>query len=64
MKSSKFNSVWPYGDKQWVGIGSGHGLLPDGTKPLLWTNVDLIIGQALWHSPKGKFTRNSQDTYH
>ena len=26
--------VAPYGDKIWVNIGSGNGLLPDGTKPL------------------------------
>ena len=24
----------PYGDEIWVNIGSGNGLLPDGTKPL------------------------------
>ena len=29
----------------WVKIGSGHGLLPDGTKP-----VDFIIIGAVWHS--------------
>ena len=26
--------------KIWVNIGSGNGLLPDGTKPFTWTNVD------------------------
>ena len=25
----------------WVNIGSGNGLLPDGTKPIAWTNADL-----------------------
>ena len=24
----------PYGDENWVNIGSGNGLLPDSTKPL------------------------------
>ena len=24
----------PFGDKIWVNIGSGNGLLPDGIKPL------------------------------
>ena len=27
--------VTPYRDEIWVNIGSGNGLLPDGTKPLL-----------------------------
>ena len=26
--------VMPYGDIEWVNIGSYNGLLPDGTKPL------------------------------
>ena len=26
----------------WVNIGPGNGLLPDGTKAITWTNVDLL----------------------
>ena len=51
----------------WVNFGSGDGLLPNGTKPLLnlcW----LIISQVFRHSPKGNFlgdnfTRHAQDIY-
>ena len=45
--------VTPYGDMEiWVNIGSGNGLLPDGTKPLpepmltyQWGPVTFIPGQ-------------------
>ena len=30
----KVNTSWPSDTKIWVNIGSGNGLLPDGTKPL------------------------------
>ena len=48
--------------ENWVNIGSGNGLLPDGTKPLL-NQCWLIIGEVLWHSPEGNFTWNAQDIY-
>ena len=36
--SDLFNSLWPsdaiWRQEIWVNIGSGNGLLPDGTKPL------------------------------
>ena len=42
--------------------GSGNGLLPDGTKPLLEPMLT-IINEVLWHSPEDNFTRNAQDVY-
>ena len=42
--------------KIWVNIGSGNGLLPDGTKPT-WTNVDL----SSMTSSDIDLTANSQD---
>ena len=45
--------VMPYSDRDLVNIGSGNGLLPDGTKPLpepiltdhQWSSVAFILGQ-------------------
>ena len=34
----------PYSDSDLVGIGSGNGLLPDGTKPLL----EPVLTSHLW----------------
>ena len=33
-KLTHWGRVMPYGDSDLVNIGSGNGLLPDGTKPL------------------------------
>ena len=37
--------------KIWVNIGSGNGLLPDGTKPLpeAMLTYQVIISEFLWH---------------
>ena len=47
----------PYGDKDLVNIGSGNGLVPDGTKslpePMLTNNL----------SPDSNFTENTYDIY-
>ena len=45
--------VMPYGDRTLVNIGSGNGLVPDGTKPLpepmltdhQWSPMTFILGQ-------------------
>ena len=47
----------PYGDIDRVSIGSGNGLLPDGTKSITWTSVYL-----LWHLPESSFTMRAQST--
>ena len=39
----------PYGDINWVNIGSGNGLLPDGTKPLPEPMLTQVITEVLWH---------------
>ena len=47
----------------WVNIGSGNGLLADGTKPIsepMLTNHQWLVS---WYSPDGKFTANAQDVY-
>ena len=49
---TRVNSLWP-SDAIWVNIGSGNGLLPDGTKPLpepmltdhQWSPVTSILGR-------------------
>ena len=47
----------------WVDIGSGNGLLPDGTKPFKHLNQRwLIINEVLSHSPESSFTTNAQNT--
>ena len=43
----------------WVNIGSGSGLLPDGTKP-----YPELISKVWWHSPEGNFTGNTQEICH
>ena len=40
----------------WINIGSGNGLLPDGTKPLL--EPMLTISKVQWHSSEGSFKRD------
>ena len=48
----------------WANIGSGNGLLPDGTNPLpeLMLTTQSVINELLWHqSPKSKFTVISHD---
>ena len=42
--------------------GSGDGLLPNDTKPLL-NKSWLIISNVLWHSPKVDFRGNAQDVF-
>ena len=61
------NSLWPSDaiwQQIWVNIGSGNGLLPDGTKPLpepMLTNRH--PPEMLWHSCDGNFTVNVPDIY-
>ena len=45
--------------ENWCNIGSGNGLLPDGTKPLS-NQCWLIITEVLWHSPESNLTENAQ----
>ena len=40
-------------------IGSGNGLLPDGTKPLPEPMLT-FISEVLWHSPESNFTVSIQ----
>ena len=49
--------------KNFVKIGSGNGLLPDGTKPLPEPILTIIFSEVLWHSPEGNFPGNVQDIY-
>ena len=55
--------VMPNGDTNLGNIGSGYGLLPDGTKPL----PEPIIPYhqwSIWYSPEGNYTENTQDINH
>ena len=45
----------------WVNIGSGIGLVPDGTKPIP-EPVLLLNNEVLWHSPESYFTMSAQGT--
>ena len=47
----------------WINIGSGNGLLPDGTKPLPEPIGWFFIYDFLWHSPESNFTANTHATY-
>ena len=52
----------PYGDKIWVNMDSGNGLLSDGTKPL--PEPVLTIHQwGLQHLSEGNLKGNVQDIY-
>ena len=45
----------------WDNIGSGNGLLPDGTKPLPAPML-ILISEVLWHLPESYFTASVQTT--
>ena len=45
----------------WVNIGSGNGLVPDGTKPLSEPMLT-TINEVLWHSPESNFTASAKVT--
>ena len=51
----RYNSLWPSDmvPQIWGNIGSGNGLLHDGTKPL----PEPILTKKVWHSPKDHFTK-------
>ena len=40
----------------WVNIGSGNGLLPDGTKPL---PESMFISKVQWHSSEGSLIKDT-----
>ena len=44
-------------------IGSGYGLLPDGTKPLPKPIIP-YHQWSIWYSPEGNYTKNPQDINH
>ena len=44
-----------------INIGSGNGVLLNGTKPLPELLL-FVIGEILWHSPESNFTTNSHFT--
>ena len=47
-----------------VSVGSGNSLLPEGTKVITWTNVDLSWASfVLRHSPEGNVTVNAWGIY-
>ena len=48
--------------KIWVNIGSGSGLLPDGTKPLPEPMLTILISDVLWDSPRTNFIARVQTT--
>ena len=41
--------------KIWINIGSGNGLVPDGTKQLPEPML-ILISEVLWHSPDNNST--------
>ena len=43
----------------WVNIGSGHGLIPDGTQILPEL---ILISEVMWHPPASVYTANAQAT--
>ena len=48
----------PYGDINLVNIGSGNGLLPDGTKPLPAEKY-IIWQKFYWPRPSGQYQSDS-----
>ena len=42
-----------------VNIGSGNGLLPDGTKPLPEPMLTYHLSEVQWQSPEGNLTRDT-----
>ena len=62
-KSSK--SPWPYWRHRvswiWVDVGSGNGLLPNGTKTLA---EPVFISRVLCHSATGNNTGNAHESNH
>ena len=48
--------------KIWVNVGSGSGLLPDGTKPLPEPMLTIFISDVLWDSPGSNFIARVQTT--
>ena len=57
----------PYGDiDPWWHrsghIGSGNGLLPDGTKPLSLPEPKYLMSEVVWNSPKSNFTVSTHAT--
>ena len=48
----------------WVDIGSGNGLLPDGTKAINWTNVDLSSGPSSNNHIEDNFARDTSAINH
>ena len=53
--SGPLNSLLPMVTEIWVNIGSGNGLLPDGTKPL---PEPMFISEVQRHSPGRNFMRD------
>ena len=51
----------PYVREIWVNIGSDHGLLPDGTKPLPKPMLTFLqLTRTPWQSPDGSFMKKTQ----
>ena len=48
--------------KIWVNMGSGNGLMPDGTKPLSELMLTSHLSEIQWQSSESNFTASAQVT--